>query len=88
MPLNANWNVYKPPGRTKDIIQDLFFPCLISLLTKLQCCTLSGTVVGFSSATYTGTETSGNVAVCIQILNPPFGGATKQFDAILLPAQS
>ncbi|CAI8006271.1 hypothetical protein GBAR_LOCUS4624, partial [Geodia barretti] len=53
-----------------------------------QCCTPSGTVVGFSSATYTGTETSGNVAVCIEILNPPSGGATKPFDAILLPAQS
>ena len=68
----------------QGLFQTIFSPCLISL----QCCTLSGTVVGFSSATYTGTETSGNVAVCDKILNPPSGGATKPFHAILLPEQS
>ena len=44
---------------------------------------ISGTVVGFSSTTYFGTETSGSVTVCVEVLNPPSGGATQPFSASL-----
>ena len=46
-----------------------------------------GTVIGFSSTTYTGSETSRNVSVCVEILNPPSGVAAQPFNATLIEAQ-
>ena len=46
-----------------------------------------GTIVGFTSTTYTGSETSGDFAVCVEVLNPPSGGATQPFNVTLLPAE-
>ncbi|CAI8045541.1 hypothetical protein GBAR_LOCUS25188, partial [Geodia barretti] len=37
--------------------------------------------------TYTGSETSGDFAVCVEVLNPPSGGATQPFNVTLLPAE-
>ncbi|CAI7996746.1 hypothetical protein GBAR_LOCUS1946, partial [Geodia barretti] len=46
-----------------------------------------GTVIGFSSTTYAGTETSGIVSVCVEVFNPSSGGATEKFDVTLLSAE-
>ena len=46
-----------------------------------------GTVIGFSSTTYAGTETSGTVSVCVEVFNPSSGGATEKFDVTLLSAE-
>ena len=46
-----------------------------------------GTVIGFSSTTYTGTETSAIVSVCVEVFNPSSGGATEKFDVTLLSAE-
>ena len=41
---------------------------------------IPGTVFGFSSTTYTVTETTGVVAVCVEVFNPLSGEATQPFN--------
>jgi hypothetical protein len=43
--------------------------------------------VGFSSTTYTTTETIGNVNVCVAVTNPPSGGAVRPFSVTILPGE-
>ena len=40
--------------------------------------------VGFTSTTFTGTETTGDAKVCVQVQNPPSVGAIQPFSVILL----
>ena len=71
----------------KDFCKQLITPRPHYYCTSFSLNTaIPGTIVGFSSATYTGTETSGNVAVCVEVFNPTSGGATQPFDVTLLPA--
>ena len=48
---------------------------------------ISAMEVGFSSTTFTGTETAGYATVCVQLLNPPSGGAVRPFSVTLLPEE-
>ena len=48
---------------------------------------IPGTVVGFSSTTYTGTEKMGVVSVCVEVINHPSGGAIQPFSVTLLPGR-
>ena len=43
--------------------------------------------VGFSSTTYTTTETIGNVNVCVAVTNPPSDGAVRPFSVTILPGE-
>ena len=43
--------------------------------------------VGFTSTTYTGTETTGDAKVCVEILNPPSGGAIQPFSVTILSGE-
>ena len=42
-------------------------------------------VVGFTSTEYTATGTAEGVEVCVEVLNPPSGGALRPFTVALLP---
>ena len=42
-------------------------------------------IVGFTSKTFTGTETDGFATVSVQVLTSSSGGALKSFDITLLP---
>ena len=42
-------------------------------------------VIGFNSTSYIATETDQQVAVCVDVLNPPSGGALRPFTVTLLP---
>ena len=53
----------------------------------LQCCVIPEIFVGFSSTSYTVAETSGHITVCVEVFNPPSGGATEEFNVTLLPAE-
>ena len=44
-------------------------------------------VVGFSSATFTTTETTGYANVCVAVTNPPSGGAIRLFTVTILPGE-
>ena len=41
--------------------------------------------IGFSSTTFTGTETDGYARVCVELTNPPFGGAVAPLHVTMLP---
>ena len=43
--------------------------------------------VGFSSQTYTAFEMTEHATVCVEVLNPPFGGAIKRFNVSILPEE-
>ena len=43
--------------------------------------------VGFTYTTYTGTETAGDAKVCVEVLNPPSGGAIQPFSVTVLPGE-
>ena len=43
--------------------------------------------VGFSSQIYTAFEMTEHVTVCVEVLNPPFGGAIKGFDVCIQPEE-
>ena len=43
--------------------------------------------VGFSSTTFTGTETDGYATVCVQLLQPAAGGAVRPFSVTLLAVE-
>ena len=43
--------------------------------------------VGFSSSTYTATESEQQVTVCVQILNSESGGALRPFSVSILPEE-
>ena len=43
--------------------------------------------VGFSSQTYTAFEMTEHVTVCVEVLNPPFGGAIKGFNVCIQPEE-
>ena len=43
--------------------------------------------VGFNSTTFTGTETVGHAVVCVEVLNPPSGGAIQPFSLTILPGE-
>ena len=43
--------------------------------------------VGFSSQTYTAFEITERATVCVEVLNPPFGGAIKRFNVSILPEE-
>ena len=43
--------------------------------------------VGFNSPTFTGTETVGHARVCVEVLNPPSGGAIQPVSLTILPGK-
>ena len=43
--------------------------------------------VGFTSTTYTGTETLGHAVVCVEVLNSASGGAIQPFSLTILPGE-
>ena len=43
--------------------------------------------VGFSSQTYTAFEITERATVCVEVLNPPSGGAIKRFNVSILPEE-
>ena len=43
--------------------------------------------VGFSSSTYTATESEQQVTVCVQVLNSETGGALRPFSVSILPKE-
>ena len=55
----------------------MFTPCIYS--------TLAAMVVGFTSMRYTARETEGQATVCVDVSNPPNGGALLNFTVALLP---
>ena len=63
---------------------------LLKLIAK-QCLTarnsFSAMVVGFTSTTFTGTETAGHATVCVEVLNPPSGGAVRPFSITMTPQE-
>ena len=42
---------------------------------------------GFTSPTFTGTETVGHAPVCVKVLNPPSGGAIQPVSLTILPGE-
>ena len=44
-------------------------------------------VVGFSSTTFTTTETTGYANVCVSVTNLPSGGAIRPFTVTILPGE-
>ena len=44
-------------------------------------------IVGFNSTNYTAIETEEVATVCINVQNPPSGGALRPFTVVLIPAQ-
>ena len=48
---------------------------------------LADIFVGFSSSTYTATESEQQVTVCVQILNSESGGALRPFSVSILPEE-
>ena len=47
--------------------------------------TLAAMTVGFTSMSYTARETKGQATVCVDVINPPNGGALQPFIVALLP---
>ena len=47
--------------------------------------TLAAMTVGFTSMSYTARETEGQATVCVDVINPPVGGALQPFIVALLP---
>ena len=43
--------------------------------------------IGFSSSTYTATESEQQVTVCVQVLNSESGGALRSFSVSILPEE-
>ena len=41
--------------------------------------------IGFTSMRYTARETKGQVTVCVDVINPPVGGALQPFIVAILP---
>ena len=54
--------------------------CLLNVLS-----TLAAMAVGFTSMRYTARETEGQATVCVDVINPPNGGAILPFTVALLP---
>ena len=52
-----------------------------------DCIIISVMSVGFTSTTFTGTETVGHAPVCVEVLNPPSGGAIQPFSLTILPGE-
>ena len=44
-------------------------------------------IVGFNSTKYTAIEREEVATVCINVQNPPSGGALSPFTVVLIPAQ-
>ena len=48
---------------------------------------LADIFVGFSSSTYTATESEQQVTVCVQVLSSESGGAFRPFSVSILPEE-
>ena len=44
-------------------------------------------LIGFSSSTYTATESEQQVTVCVKVLNSESGGALRPFSVHILPEE-
>ena len=60
------------------------FSIVLIALNETQCLLLD-MEVGFAATEYVADGASGHVAVCVEVLNPPSGGAIQPFIVALLP---